>query len=82
MSLGGLSAKQCHGRLRKTQFVQLSSVTVFFEIVAVSQILKTLEIIDITTCTLYSLAIGVYWICFAYKVKILMILTYPKTPVL
>ena len=38
----------------------------FFEIVALSQILKTLEIIDIMTSTAVS-ATGFY--CFAYKVK-------------
>ena len=49
----------------------------FFEIVAVSQILKTLEIIDITTSTASVQPTGFY--CFAYKVKILMILTYPNS---
>ena len=47
---------------------------IFFEIVAVSQILETLEIIDITALVQPT---GFY--CFAYKVKILMILTYPNS---
>ena len=58
--------------------VQLSNaIECFFEIVAVSQILKTLEIIDITTSTALVQPTGFY--CFAYKVKILMILTYPNS---
>ena len=56
--------------------MQLSNVIVFFKIVAVWQILKTLEIIDITTLTALVQPTGFY--CFAYKVKILMILTYPN----
>ena len=57
--------------------MQLSNlIECFFEIVAVSQILKTVGIIDITTSTALVQLTGFY--CFAYKVKILMILTYPK----
>ena len=48
----------------------------FFRNCSCSQILKTLEIIDITTSTASVQLTGFY--CFAYKVKILMILTYPK----
>ena len=43
---------------------------IFFEIVAVSQILETLEIIDITTSTASVQPTGFYCFAYDYKVKI------------
>ena len=64
----------------KSLFVQLLNVIDFFVIVAVSQILTLQRNYSYYDVDSIGQATGVY--CFAYKVKILMILTYPNSSVI